>query len=51
MSKKSKIAISIDKAIDDKMDQQSVNKSKLINKLLTEFLDNEENIKKFKNKV
>ncbi len=51
MSKKSKIGISIDKSINEKMDKESVNKSKLINKLLEEFLSNEENIKNFKNKV
>lgn len=51
MSKKTKIGVSIDKTIDEKMEQESINKSKLINKLLEEFLNDEEKVKEFKNKV
>lgn len=50
MTNKKKISISIDKAIDDKMALESVNKSKLINKLLSDFLKSKEEIKNFKNK-
>lgn len=51
MSDKSKIGVSIDSKINDKMIKASVNKSKLINKLLEKFFENEENIKKFSRKV
>jgi len=47
---KNKISISIDKVIDDKMVSESVNKSKLINRLLSDFLKDENKIKKFKEK-
>ena len=48
MTDKKKISISIDKAIYDKMDLESVNKSKLINRLLSDFLKDESKLKKFK---
>lgn len=52
MNKKSKIAITIDKSFDEKMDNESINKSKLINFLLKKCLsDNQEVINKFKKKV
>lgn len=51
MKQKTKIGISIDSTINEKMDKASVNKSKLINKLLEDFLKDEEKVKEFKNKV
>ncbi len=51
MENKTKIAVSIDKTIDGKMDEESINKSKLINKLLADFLKDEKKVKNFKNKV
>jgi hypothetical protein len=45
------IGISIDIPLNEKMEKQSVNKSKLINTLLRKFFKSKDLFKKFKNKV
>lgn len=50
MTNKKKISVSIDKTINDDMEKTSINKSKLINKLLRDFLKDVERIKNFKDK-
>lgn len=48
---KKTIGISIDIPLNQNMDNNSTNKSKLINNLLSKFFSNNELINKFKNKV
>lgn len=51
MSKnKDKIGVTINKDINDKLENNSINKSKLINSLLTEWLKDKKNIKDFTKK-
>lgn len=51
MSKnKDQIGITINKDINDKLDKDSINKSKLINSLLCEWIKDKKNIKDFTKK-
>ena len=51
-NKKETISISIDKSLNENLDKDSINKSKLINKLLKEYLeDNSSDKKKFNNLI
>lgn len=51
MSKnKDKIGITINNDINNKLENESINKSKLINSLLSEWLKSKENIKNFRKK-
>jgi len=47
---KETISISIDKSLNENLDKESVNKSKLINKLLKEYLEDDSLDKKKFNK-
>jgi len=51
MSKnKDQIGITINKDINDKLEKESVNKSKLINALLVEWMNDKKNMKDFTKK-
>jgi len=51
MSKnKDQIGITINKDINDKLEKESVNKSKLINTLLVEWMNDKKNMKDFTKK-
>jgi hypothetical protein len=45
-----KIGISIDNEINDKLDKNNYNKSKLINSLLLDWLNHDNNVEMFKKK-